>query len=78
MGNHGSAAAAFLVLALLLTLSPVILTDDSDADIIIHSDIPEEAGYEEWMFIVAAIVAIPLGVFIGLVIAFKILFKDRD
>ena len=41
-------------------------------------NVPENAGYEDWQFVVVAIFAIPLGVAIGLVIVFKVLFKDRE
>ena len=71
-------ASAFVLVALLLSTSLCIVSDDSDADIIIHSDIPEEAGYEDWMFIAVAIFAVPLGILIGLVIVFKVIFKDRE
>ena len=73
-----AAVVLSLALALALIVSPAVLSDDSEADIIIHTDIPENAGYEDWQFVVVAIFAIPLGVAIGLVIVFKVLFKDRE
>ncbi|MBO7409640.1 MAG: hypothetical protein J6Y18_00510 [Candidatus Methanomethylophilaceae archaeon] len=75
--NAVMVVAAFLMLSVAISFA-VAVSDDSSADIIIHSDIPEEAGYEDWMFIAVAIFAVPLGIFIGLFIAFKIIFKDRD
>ncbi len=75
--NAVMAVAAFLVLSMAISFA-VGISDDSDADIIIHSDIPEEAGYEDWMFIAVAIFAVPLGILIGLVIVFKVIFKDRE
>ena len=69
--------AAFLALSMAISFA-VTISDDSDADIIIHSDIPEEAGYEDWMFIAVAIFAVPLGILIGLFLVFKVFFRDRD
>ena len=71
------AVTAILVLSVAASFM-IAVSDDSDADIIIHSDIPEQAGYEDWMFIAVAVFAVPLGVGIGLLLAFKVFFKDRD
>ena len=71
------AVTALLVLSVAASFM-IAVSDDSDADIIIHSDIPEQAGYEDWMFIAVAVFAVPLGVGIGLLLAFKVFFKDRD
>ena len=71
------AVTAILILSVAASFM-IAVSDDSDADIIIHSDIPEQAGYEDWMFIAVAVFAVPLGVGIGLLLAFKVFFKDRD
>ena len=75
--NAVMAVTALLVLAMAVSFA-VAVSDDSDADIIIHSDIPEKAGYEDWMFVAVAVFAVPLGVGIGLILVFKVFFKDRD
>ena len=79
MDRRNALMAVTAILVLSVAASFVIaVSDDSDADIIIHSDIPEKAGYENWMFVAVAVFAVPLGVGIGLLLAFKVFFKDRD
>ena len=79
MDRRNVLMAVTVILVLSVAASFMIaVSDDSDADIIIHSDIPEQAGYEDWMFIAVAVFAVPLGVGIGLLLAFKVFFKDRD
>ena len=75
--NAVMAVTALLVLSLAVSFA-VAVSDDSDADIIIHSDIPEQAGYEDWMFVAVAIFAVPLGICIGLILVFKVFFRDRE